>query len=723
MRRGVIWARNRMTEFLQRLKQRKLVQWAVAYLAAAWVALQVLDVAVDSYHWPDSVMHLAFGVLALGFVVTLVLAWYHGERGVQRVTGAELLLIALVLAVGGGLLWHFERGGSPMAATTAQSVKSTTGVAAHNVTSAASATVASASSSSTVPVSPTAVQPIPAKSIAVLPFENLSGDKGNAYFADGMQDLILTKLAGIGDLKVISRTSTAKYASHPDDLKAIAQQLGVATILEGSVQKAGNQVLINVQLIDANTDAHLWAEAYPRTLNNIFGVEGEVAQKVAEALQAKLTPAETQAIAKIPTRNAQAYDAFLQGEYYGSRGAESRLKSDFDLRIRNYREATELDPMFALAYARLALSQIWDLVEFGDDGSNLGAQAKVAMDRALALAPDLADAHLAQGAYRHYVLHDLDGALVSITAALALQPQNADAIFRMGVIYRHRGQWQAAFEAFQHASALNPKNAFFLNMVAFCAVSLRHYADAVRVSKQALALDPASANNVAALSDVYLLGGDLDRAMAVFDAAPATVRDNPRIAIWHAQVMLYRRDYTVARQLIAKVEPGNGVNAVDLQAVRGDIEWYAGNPTAARPHYSSMAALLEASIKTNPAEAADHFAHGKLGWVYARLGRTREALEQGQLGLTLHPADQDVPNATSALWQMAQIQAQVGQVAEAVASLDRMLAMPAGDFVSVPSLKLDPTWDPIRHDPRFQALLKKYGSAEPATAMSGGGHG
>ncbi|MGB8635075.1 MAG: hypothetical protein WCD36_07275, partial [Rhodanobacteraceae bacterium] len=233
-----------MTDFLARLKQRKLVQWALAYIAGAWAVLQVLDLAAGSWHWPDVVMHVAFGVLALGLAITLLLAWYHGERGQQRVTGVELLLLAGVFAIGGFLIWHYA--GSGTGALPAR---------------AAAAAQPAAGASDLVSV-PAPSGSIPARSIAVLPFENLSADKDNAYFADGMQDLILTKLADIGELKVISRTSTMKYKSRPENLKQVAAELGVATLLEGSVQKAGDQVLINVQLIDARSDAHLWASTY-----------------------------------------------------------------------------------------------------------------------------------------------------------------------------------------------------------------------------------------------------------------------------------------------------------------------------------------------------------------------------------------------------------------------------------------------------------------------------
>src|SRR5690348_17222164 len=308
-----------MTEFIARLKQRKLVQWALAYIAASFALIQVLDVVAQRFAWPDQIEKLLIFAIAIGFLVALVLAWYHGERGAQKVSGTEIVILALLLAIGGGLLWRFERNAPASGPAVAQRNPITT------VTSASAQTA-----------------PIPAKSIAVLPFENLSGDKDNAYFADGIQDLILTKLAGIGDLKVISRTSTEKYASRPDNLKAVARQLGVATILEGSVQKVGDQVLIDVQLIDAASDSHLWAQAYSRKLDNIFGVEGEVAQKVADALKAKLSPAETARVAEAPTRNAAAFDAFLQAEELAKKAVTSQSEATYLAADADYLQTIEI---------------------------------------------------------------------------------------------------------------------------------------------------------------------------------------------------------------------------------------------------------------------------------------------------------------------------------------------------------------------------------------------
>ena len=270
-----------MNEFLQRLKERKLVQWTVAYVAAAFALLQGIDIVAQRFGWPEQTMRLVIMALSVGLFVTLVLAWYHGERGAQRVTGTELLILALLLAIGGGFLWRFAgashegivRSDAPPAATAA----------------------------SPAPAA------IPEKSIAVLPFENLSEDKANAYFATGMQDEILTRLAGIHDLKVISRTSTEQYASHPPNLRIVAEQLGVATVLEGGVQKADGKVRINLQLIDARSDSHLWAQNYDRDLKDVFAVQSDVAEKVADALKAQLLPAESARIASEPTKNPEAF--------------------------------------------------------------------------------------------------------------------------------------------------------------------------------------------------------------------------------------------------------------------------------------------------------------------------------------------------------------------------------------------------------------------------------
>src|SRR5512133_3627937 len=309
-----------MNEFLQRLKQRKLVQWAIAYVAAAFALLQGIDIVAQQFGWPEGVRRGITLGLVVGFFVTLVLAWYHGERGAQRVTGTELLIIGLVLALGGGFLWRFA------AARSADSKTATVPNEARSV--------------------------INAKSIAVLPFENRSEDKANAYFADGIKDEILTRLSKIADLKVTSRTSTQHYKSAPENLTEIARELGVAHRLEGSVQKSGDAVRVNVRLIKATNDSQLWADTFDRKLTDIFSVESEVAKAVADQLRVKLTGREEQVIAAKPTDNPEAYDAYLRGLAYTLKTGNNPANA---LAAQKYlREAVRLDPKFALGWALLS---------------------------------------------------------------------------------------------------------------------------------------------------------------------------------------------------------------------------------------------------------------------------------------------------------------------------------------------------------------------------------
>src|SRR5206468_4160171 len=280
------------------------------------------------------------------------------------------------------------------------------------------------------------------KSIAVLPFENLSEEKANAYFADGIQDEILTKLAGIGDLKVISRKSTAKYKSTPEDLKTVARELGVASVLEGSVQRAGDRVRVNVQLLDARIDTHLWAKSYDRDLKDVFTVESEVAQEIADTLRAKLSPSQSDALAAAPTRDTEAYDFFLKGEYE-ERQAESALSAEiFDRAQSFYRQALARDPNFPLAYARLAYSELnrfWFITPSSYLTSAELAEIKANIDRALAIAPASPDAHLALAVFHYWGHRDYDAGLKELDRVLELQPNNANARVFYASIYRRRG--------------------------------------------------------------------------------------------------------------------------------------------------------------------------------------------------------------------------------------------------------------------------------------------
>src|SRR5215471_4699878 len=329
--------------------------------------------------------------------------------------------------------------------------------------------------------------PISEKSIAVLPFENLSDDKSNAYFAEGIQDEILTRLSKIAALKVISRTSTQKYKSAPDNLREVGQQLGVANLLEGSVQKAGNAVHINVQLIKAATDEHLWAESYDRELQNIFGVEGEVAGKIAEALDAKLSGAEEKALAVKPTSNVAAYDAYLQGRSIEATRfdipGEQQVATD-------YAKAVQLYPTFALAWARLAIVRSFLYFNTIDRETNSPAAIKEAVDRAMALQPESGEAWLALGVYRYQVLNDFPGALQAYAEAGKRLPNSADVFGNMAFVERRMGRWEEAVGDFRKATALDPRNLQLLIYTGETLGYLRNFAEAEEFVDRALQVAP-----------------------------------------------------------------------------------------------------------------------------------------------------------------------------------------------------------------------------------------
>jgi TolB-like protein/Tfp pilus assembly protein PilF len=387
-----------------------------------------IDIVAQQFGWPEGVRRGITLVLVVGFFLTLILAWYHGERGAQRVSGTELLVIGVVLAFGGGLLWRF----AAVSRTPDNKV----------------ATVPNELSSPS----------INAKSIAVLPFENLSDEKANAYFAEGIQNEILTRLATLRDLKVISRTSTAKYQSKPDNLKTVAQELGVSTILEGAVQKVGDKVRVNVQLIDARFDAHLWAKSYDRDFKDVLAVESEVSHEIADALQANLSPSESHALASVGTHDTEGYDLFLRGEYERRQAEISRTAEAYDRADAFYQQALARDPSFAEAAAELArsrLSRHWFVSPLTPPESE---EVKSLIDRALALAPNSPEAHFALRLFFYWGHRQYEMALTEFNRALELPPNNASSRLYCASVYRRRGEWERSLADFQRAQELDPRD-------------------------------------------------------------------------------------------------------------------------------------------------------------------------------------------------------------------------------------------------------------------------
>ncbi|HSE12400.1 MAG TPA: tetratricopeptide repeat protein, partial [Rudaea sp.] len=654
--------------------------------------------------WPEWVERLLIVALAIGFFAALVLAWYHGERGAQRASGTELLILALLLAIGGAVMWRVEMGSESFSG-------GRTG--AHGG--------AHQQANDSDPISPDV--PADRKSIAVLPFENLSDEKANAYFASGMQDMILTKLAAIGELKVISRTSTGKYASHPHDLKIIAQQLGVGTILEGSVQKSGNQVLINVQLIDANSDQHLWAEAYPRTLDNIFGVEGEVAQKVADALKTHLTPAETASVASLPTRNTAAYDLFLKAEYELQQAGDSWKQETFLAADADYNRAIALDPGFALAYAKLAYCQMrrhWFATPLSE--AEL-AGVKTSIEQALALAPDLAEAHLALGYHLYWGFRRYDEAIGEFQRALQLVPSNADALAGLAFIARRKGQWQQSLAYMDKALLVSPRDGNLRGEQGASLVSMRRYAEAERQLKLALEFGPTNANAKDYLQLTRLFGfGDVAGAREAFRSPPdwriagenAFAGDvinliNPRV---YPDVM--ERHFADALKAWDSAPTDTLEERLTGQVARVTIRVIAGQREAVRAECERLAPVLQAQLDRQP-DSLNLLK--KLSWVDICLGRNADALAAARRGVAQVPIEKDAytigPNL---LVGLAQVAAHAGATDEALRAVRQLLAMPAGGVMSAARLRLDPVFDPLRKDPRFVELMRKADVQDGAPA-------
>jgi TolB-like protein/Tfp pilus assembly protein PilF len=697
-----------VNEFWQRLRQRKLVQWAIAYVAFAFALLQGLDVVAQRFDWPGALERNLILALAVGFFVLLVLAWYHGERGAQRIGGTELLILALLLAIGGTLIWRL--GPATVSGSRATPLGSATLGAAPNQATPA------ARHASAVATPILAAPPIPAKSIAVLPFENLSGDKDNDYFAAGMQDLILTKLADIGDLKVIARTSTAKYASHPEDLKTVGRQLGVASILEGSVQKQGKQVLINVQLIDAGSDSHLWAQDYTRTLDNVFGVEGEVAEKIAAALDAKLSSAETANLVAVPTRNEAAYDLFLRAEYQRNKATRSGYSLFFGAAIPFYQQAIEKDPGFALAYARLSYVESGLAREggAGQDVAHLYAQAYADAQQALKMAPGLAAAHLAIG-YNAYWGHlDYEQALKAFSKALALRPNDPETLDGQGLVQRRMGRFDAAIASFERAFAQDPRDPTLAEDLSSTFMFAGRYPDAERWAQRALSLDPDYAVATADYVHSILLGnGDIARAL---DAAHG---NSNRMKGIRVGLLIYQRQYQRALRLLDSFEPSTPDKLllyVSIRKPQTEAELYRllGEPDRAKPLYAQVLPELRALLKgqegTSLAEIWTRIAEAEVG-----LGHVAEGLDALTKSQAIASASKDRLDAVRIMRLNAGASAQANRPDLAVPLLAKALATPGiGGNYSPVMLWLDPYWDPIRKDAQFQALLKQYARYKPA---------
>jgi TolB-like protein/Tfp pilus assembly protein PilF len=484
-----------MNEFFQRLKQRKLVQWTLAYVAAAFALLQGIDIIAQRFGWPEQTMRFVIIALSVGLFVTLVLAWYHGERGAQRVTGTELLILALLLAIGGGLLWRFVS-------------------IARGPTEQSGAARASAESKSE----------INAKSVAVLAFANLSDDKGSEYFSDGISEELLTVLQKIPGLHVAARTSAFSYKGKNATAQEIGQKLGVAHLVEGSVRKAGDVVRIAARLTQANTGEEQWSENYTRNLKDVFAVQTELAQTIVEQLKGQLNggaanpetkaaiQAQVQAAEKGGTKNVEAHESYLQGRFFLNRHSE---KETGQARVA-FERAVELDPNFALAWAGLAQTHVWDC-NYGTEGGQKGfkdhlAAARDAVERALAIEPDLPDALYPKAVIETNFDYNWKGAAETLRKALALAPQDPTLLEWAGSLAFTRSQPQQGFDLSRRAVALDPVNARARAILANSLSNAGNQEESRAEYARVIELNPSAPNSYAALGMTYLLQGKFEEA-------------------------------------------------------------------------------------------------------------------------------------------------------------------------------------------------------------------
>jgi len=551
---------------------------------------------------------------------------------------------------------------------------------------------------------------VAAKSIAVLPFENLSEDKANAYFAEGIQDEILTRLSKIADLKVISRTSTQQYQSKPGNLSEIARQLGVAHILEGSVQKSGDTVRVNVQLIKAANDSHLWADTFDRKLTDIFAVESEVAKAIAEQLRAKIRGQEEQVIVAKPTDNPEAYDAYLRGLAYNVKTTYTPANA---LGAQKYlREAVRLDPKFALSWALLSIADARGYITQALQPTvALREETRQAAETALALQPNLGEALLAAGNYYYACVKDYDTAVRYFEQARQFLPNSSQIPALLASVARRRGQWDRSESYFNQTEQLDPRNVNLLGQHAQLYIERRRFPEALRKFDQVLDIMPDDVDTLAAKAAIAQAEGDLPRASALLASIHPSAEDPQALETQIYQAILECRPAQIIRRLkeiLAKPDPALGYGIGELRFYLGWGQEVAGDHTAAQESWRQARGELEPFLKEQP----ENFALiGDLALTSMGLGDKAGAFKLIERAMAVIPIEKDAVQGPIPIEILARVSARMGEPDRAMAALKKLLSIPYDGALAqnVPLtsalLRLDPMFDPLRNDPRFQKLL------------------
>ena len=549
------------------------------------------------------------------------------------------------------------------------------------------------------------------KSVAVLPFENRSEDKANAYFAEGIQDEILTRLGNIADLRVISRTSTQQYQSKPANLREIAKQLGVANILQGSVQKVADQVRVNVQLVNAQTDSHLWAETYDRKLTDIFAIESEIAKGIVASLQAKLTGREEQALAVRPTSNPEAYDAYLRGLAYSVRPAQTAPNA---LGAQKYlREAVRLDPKFALSWALLSYVEARGYrTQNLQPTAALRDEARKAADTALTLEPNLGEAILAKGFYHYACLKDYDTAVSYFDQARQFLPNSSRIPELLAYLTRRRGQWDQSEAYFNQAEQLDPRNVALLFQHALLYKTRRLFSQALRKLDQILNITPDDMDTIMEKAVIAQAEGDLPRAAALMASMQPTADNTNALETQAYQAILERSHAPITsrlKELLAKSDPPLSSSKGELRFWLGWTQEVVGDHVSAQQSWQQARRELEPFITQEP----DNYSLlGGLALTEMSLGDKAAALAHSEQAIAAVPIEKDALDGPASIEFLARVAAGLGDADRAIAALQKLISTPyAGPLgpsapLTPALLRLDSMFDPLRNDPRFQKLCE-----------------
>jgi TolB-like protein/Flp pilus assembly protein TadD len=673
---------SRIHDFFSELRRRKVYRLAAGYCVVGWLLIQFATTVFPVLSFPEWVIRLVVVLILAGFPLALICAWAFdiGRAGIkvtpERVSTISQIpvrgarrrnLVALILI---GLTTSLVAGYFLLAAGLGRPRE---------------------------------------KSIAVLPFTNFSNDAANEFFSDGIQDDVLTNLARIGDLKVISRTSVMPYRGQSHNIREIGKTLNVATVLEGSVRREGNRVRINVQLIDATTDQHLWAQVYDRELTDVFAIQSDLAHEIAAALDAKLSRGEQERIENRPTQVGEAYLLYIQANDIFDR--PDRQHAELARAETLYEKALQLDPRFVLAHAQLSHLESWIYYAI-EPVESRKTKARRAAEEAIRLQPDLAEARLALGYVYYYVDRDYQRAMEEFRQACRGLPNDAGVFRAMAAIQRRQGRWNESIASYEKAASLDPRNPILLENFAMDYLALRDYPAAARVLDRAVAASPDSFTIRALRARVeFESKGDLRPTLDLLATMPETTDPNGTITLTRYNFKMYERKYDEVLGILdrspAQTSRGETNAPIPKSFLKATVYALKKDTVNARASYEEARVIAERAVQESPQDGPRH---ALLGLIYAGLGRCEEATAEGKRAVELLPETTDAFDGPILAISRARIAMTCGDNDTAIELLDRSLVTPYG--MPVHELRLDPTWDKLRADPRFQQLLAKHGGTK-----------